>query len=69
MFEHKRVAHGDLASDLVIHGIDVGLVHTHTLFGQLGSIVDRYIMKFWMIAPIFILEKSTPKHFKLTLKN
>ncbi|RUS76898.1 hypothetical protein EGW08_015337, partial [Elysia chlorotica] len=35
MFEHKGVAHGDLSADFFVHGIDVSLVDTHALFGQL----------------------------------
>ena len=58
MFEHKRVAHGDLSADLLVHGIDVSLVDTHALLGKLWGIVDGDIMKLWVIAPVLICRKK-----------
>lgn len=54
MLEDKRVVNIDGLADLVIHGIHVGLVHSHALLSQGGGIVDRNVMEFRVILPIFI---------------
>ena len=54
MFENKWIADGDLSANAFIHCIDVCLVDTHTFLGQLRGIVDGNVMKFWVLAPVFI---------------
>lgn len=54
MLEDKRVVNIDGLADLVVHGVHVGLVHSHALLSQGGGIVDRNVMKFRVILPIFI---------------
>lgn len=44
MLEHKWVTDVDLSPDLFVHGINIGLIHTHTFLCQGGGVVDRYIM-------------------------
>ncbi len=44
MFEDKWVADGDLFAYFVIHGIDVGLINTHTLLGQRRRVVDGNVV-------------------------
>ena len=63
MFEDKWVAHGDLPTDLLIHGVDVGLVDGHTLLSQLTGVVDGHIMQLRVLRPVLIW------NIKFTLKS
>lgn len=54
MLEDKRVVNIDGLADLVVHGVHIGLVHSHALLSQGGGIVDRNVMEFRVILPIFI---------------
>ena len=44
MFEDEGVADGNLFANLFVHGVDVGLVDTHTLLGQGRGVVDRDVV-------------------------
>ena len=44
MSEDKRVADGDLFANLLIHGVDVSLIDTHTFLGQGRGVVNRNVM-------------------------
>ena len=54
VLEDERVADSDLFFYLIIHRIDVRLIDRHTLLGQRRRVVDRDVMKLWMVAPILI---------------
>ena len=44
MFEYKWITDGNLFLNLVVHRINVSLVHTHTLLSKGGSVVYRDVM-------------------------
>lgn len=54
MLENKGIVDVDLLADFVIHGIDICLINCHALLGQRGGIVNRNIVEFWVILPVFI---------------
>lgn len=58
MFEDKWVVNVDGLADLVVHGVDIGLVNSHTLLGQGGGVVDGYIMQLRMVLPILIWKQK-----------
>lgn len=54
VFEDKGVVDVNGLADLVVHGIDVSLVNSHTLLSQGGGVVDGDVMQLWMILPVLI---------------
>lgn len=44
VLEHKWVVDIYLLADFIIHGIDIGLIHCHTLLCQRRRVIDRDIM-------------------------
>lgn len=58
VLEYEGIVDGDLSADLVVHRVDVGLVHGHAFLGQGGGVVDRDVVELGMLAPVFILNKQ-----------
>ncbi len=58
MLEDKRVVNVDGLADLVIHGVHIGLVHRHALLCQGWGIVDRNVVEFRVILPVFIWNRG-----------
>ena len=57
--ENERVvSFGESWSNVIIHGMNVSLVHGHTLAGQTGSVINRNVMKIWMLLPKFVQDKK-----------
>lgn len=54
MFKDEGVIDVDLLADFVVHGIDIGLVDSHTFLCQGRGIVDRDVMELGMVLPVFI---------------
>ena len=54
MLEDKRVVDIDGLADLVVHCVDVGLVHSHALLGQGRCIVDGDVMELRVVLPVLI---------------
>lgn len=54
VFEDKGVVDVDGLANLVVHGVDVGLVHSHALPGQRRRVVNGDVMKFWVVLPVLI---------------
>jgi hypothetical protein len=40
VFEHKRIGYSNLPSNVLVHGSDVGLIHSHAFLRQRGSVVN-----------------------------
>lgn len=58
MLKIERIRVSKLASDPIIHGIDVGLIYCHASLSQRRSIVDRNVMEFRVVGPILIEDKE-----------
>ena len=58
MLELERVADVDFLSDLVVHGVDVGLVHGHAAFGQRGRVVNGNIVQLGVMRPVLVYRKE-----------
>lgn len=54
VFEDKGIVDVDGLADLVIHGINVGLVNGHALPCQRRSVVYGNVMELWMVLPVLI---------------
>lgn len=54
MLEHEGVVDVDGFADLVVHGVDVGLVHGHALLGQRRGVVDGNVVEFRVVLPVLI---------------
>lgn len=54
MFEDKGVVDVDGLADLIIHGINVGLVNSHALPCQGRSVVYGNVMELWVVLPVLI---------------
>lgn len=54
VLEDKRVVDVDGLAYLVVHGVDVGLVHSHAFLGQRGGVVDGDVMQLWVVLPVLI---------------
>ncbi|KAF3835833.1 hypothetical protein F7725_028391 [Dissostichus mawsoni] len=52
VLEHEGVVDVDGLADLVVHGVDVGLIHGHALPGQRGGVVDGDIMELRVVLPV-----------------
>lgn len=59
MLENKGVVDVDLLADFVVHGVDIRLVHRHTLLGQRGGVVYWNVVEFWVILPVLIWRDVT----------
>lgn len=66
MFEDKGVVNVDGLADLVVHGVDVGLVNSHALLGQGRGVVDGDVVQLRMVLPILIFGQ-TDKGFSWVL--
>ena len=54
VLEHEGVVDVDGLADLVVHGVDVRLVHGHALLGQRGRIVDGDVMELGVVLPVLV---------------
>lgn len=54
MLELERVTDGYLPLDALVHGVRVGLVHTHTLLGQGRGIVDGHLVELRVQLPVLV---------------
>lgn len=54
VFEDKGIVDVDGLADLVVHGINVGLVNGHALPCQRRSVVYGNVMELWMVLPVLI---------------
>ena len=54
VLEDEGVVDVDGLADLVVHGVDVGLVHGHALLGQRGGVVDGNVMELRVVLPVLI---------------
>lgn len=61
MLEDKGVVDVDSLADLVVHGVDVGLVHSHALPGQRRGVVDRDVVELWVVLPVLVWIKNTSR--------
>jgi len=57
--KHKWIIDCYLPSNLIIHSIHIGLIHSHALLCQGRGIVDGNVMQFWMLTPILIWKRYT----------
>lgn len=71
VFEDKGVVDVYGLADLIVHCVDIGLVHGHALFGQGGGVVDGNVVEFRVVLPILIWRgtyKTTSQAFCLIEK-
>ena len=54
VLEDKRVVDVYGLADLIIHGVDVGLVHGHALLGQGRSVVDGDVVELRVVLPVLV---------------
>lgn len=54
VLEDKGIIDVNGFADLVVHGVDVGLVHGHALPGQRRGVVDWDVVELWMVLPVLI---------------
>lgn len=54
MLEDEGVVDVDGLADLVVHGVDVGLVHGHALPGQRRSVVDGDVVELGVVLPVLV---------------
>lgn len=54
MLEDKGVVDIDGFAYLVVHCVDVGLVHGHALLGQGRGVVDGNVVELWVVLPVLI---------------
>ena len=54
VFEDKGVVDVDGLADLLVHGVDVGLVDGHALLSQRRGVVDGDVMQLRVLAPILV---------------
>lgn len=57
--EHKWIIDCNLSSNLIIHSIHIGLIHSHALLCQRRCIIDWNVMQFWMLTPILIWKRHS----------
>lgn len=74
MPEDEGVVDGDLASDAVVHGVDVRLVHRHALLGQARRVVDGDVLQLRVERPVLVwwgrctlLDKTRTKQKEISL--
>ena len=54
VLEDKGVVDVDGLAYLVVHGVDVGLVHSHAFLGQGWGVVDGDVMQLWVVLPVLV---------------
>lgn len=59
VFEDKRVVDVDGFADLVVHGVDVGLIDSHAFPGQRRSVVDGNVVELWVVLPVLVWTTGT----------
>jgi len=65
--KHKWIVDRNLTPNLIIHGIHIGLIHSHTLLCQRRCIVDGNVVQFWVLTPIFIWKKHRQQSLAQTV--
>lgn len=58
MLEDKRVVDIYGLADLVVHCVNICLVHSHALLGQGRSIIDGDVMELWVILPVLVCKRT-----------
>ena len=58
VLEDEGVVNGDLAPDLLVHGVDEGLVDGHALLGKRGGVVDGDVHKVGMSRPVLVQDEE-----------
>ena len=61
VLEDEGVVDVDGLADLVVHGVDVRLVHGHALPGQGRGVVDGDVVELRVVLPVLVC-KDTHKH-------
>ena len=56
VLEDEGVVDVDGLADLVVHGVDVGLVDRHALPGQRRGVVDGDVVQLRVVLPVLIWE-------------
>lgn len=59
VLEDEGVVDVDCLPDLVVHGVDVGLVDGHALPGQRRGVVDGNVVELWVVLPVLVWFKHT----------
>lgn len=54
VLEDKRVVDVDGLAYLVVHSVDVGLVHSHAFLSQGRGVVDGDVVQLWVVLPVLI---------------
>lgn len=54
MLEDEGVVDVDGFADLVVHGVDVGLVDGHALPGQRRGVVDGNVVELRVVLPVLV---------------
>lgn len=54
VLENERVVDVDGLADLVVHGVDVGLVDRHALPGQRRGVVDGDVVELRVVLPVLV---------------
>lgn len=58
MLEDEGVVDVDGLADLVVHGVDVGLVHGHALPGQRRGVEDRDVVELGVVLPVLVWDRT-----------
>ena len=59
MLEDEGVVDVDGLADLVVHGVDVCLVHGHALPGQGRGVVDGDVVELRVVLPVLVWKTHT----------
>lgn len=58
MLEDKRVIDIYGLANLVVHCVNISLVHSHALLGQGRCIIDGDVVELWVILPVLICKRT-----------
>lgn len=64
VLEDEGVVDVDSLADLVVHGIDVGLVNGHALLCQRGGVVDGDVVELRVVLPVLVYSGRVTGHMQ-----